>query len=83
MSLKLIEEEFSETKEDEFPCLMYAKHFDKKQILLVTGIHREGVSCNYIGTNVNGVGHSVGYYSKGLSTRSFKPYYGQITIKNR
>lgn len=79
MKLYIKEKNYDES--NEFPCLMAAEHFDKLQICLMTG-KREG-SNDYIGTNINGVGHSIGYYGGGWCGTSFKKYNGSVTISTK
>lgn len=63
-----------------FPMLMSAPIFDKHQIILVTGKNKAH-DC-YIGTNVNGVGNDLGYFSDRWSL-GLKPFYGTVTLKSK
>ncbi len=78
MSVNVITRDF-EKNERKYPCLMAAPHFDKKQIILVTGMDEE--NHHYIGTNINGIGHKTGYYGK-WDGDSFEPYNGSVTIES-
>jgi hypothetical protein len=53
----MIEVTESENEEETFPSLMIS---DMNQVILATGRDEHG---NLIGTNVNGKGFSIGYYS--------------------
>ncbi len=76
MSVIVITKEFKED-ERKYPCLMFAPHGEKSQIVLVTGEGEMG----FIGTNINGVGHATGTYSTGWSD-SFVPYHGSVVIES-
>lgn len=80
MSIKVIQK--PEKKEDgiKYPCLMISK---QGQILLVTKI-KGGLPTQkrFVGTNINGVGYHLGFYSDNWSTLDFDVYEGSITLSN-
>lgn len=83
MAIKITETDFTDDSIS-YPCLMAGRIGNKKQIILVTGVkEHEHTGKNYVGTNVNGVGYDVGYYSDSWVYDQFKPFYGQVIIESK
>jgi hypothetical protein len=80
MSIKVKEITVNQNLDREsFPMIMSDPYGLGQQIILVTRYHPE--TCTYEGTNINGVGNSIGYYSKGWESK-FTPWYGTLEISN-
>ena len=64
---------------EQFPKLVYGMIFEKKQIILATG--RKAGGNTLIGTNINGIGHPIGFYSDSWDS-AMKDWSGDVTIKS-